>query len=280
MVLSADCDSSRYELLLKVALEAETLVAGDQHSLVDRAVRLVTRRAAFTQRLVLINERPELHRMALAAGFVFGKQGSPSRLHRRSLVRVVTVRATYLAFEHRMMVRQVELSALVQMTLKAGFRRFARVDDGVARTTRLIVNAAGTVAGLAAGVLGVVPRRLQPGVSGGFEIARDGFVALRTGLRTDEFGAGNVRRRHHSAIDRGAGNRHYRCRYNTANHEQSPALDVSFPGITFLRGRVMRWISHNCQWVVRRPLSLYRFSFWSGKTGGSGKTRATPVVNG
>src|SRR5438552_9112602 len=163
MVLSTDNNYSSGRLLLEMTLEAERRVARDQHSLVDRTVRRVARRAPFTQRLVLINERPELHRMALAAGFVFGKQGSPSRLHRRSLVRVVTVRATYLAFEHRMMVRQVELSALVQMTLKAGFRRFARVDDGVARTTRLIVHAAGTVAGLAAGVLGVVPRRLQPG---------------------------------------------------------------------------------------------------------------------
>ena len=45
-----------------------------------------------------------------------------------------------------MMVRQVELPALVQMALETGLRRFARVDDGVARAARFIVNAAGTVA--------------------------------------------------------------------------------------------------------------------------------------
>ena len=266
MVLSADRDSSRYELLLKVALEAETLVAGDQHSLVDRAVRLVTRRAAFTQRLVLIDKRPELHRVTLAAGLVFRKQRSPSGLHHWTLVRVVAAPATDLAFEHRVMVRQTELPALVQMALKAGFRRFARVDDGVARPARLIVNAAGTVAGLATRVLGVVSRRLQPHVRGGFEIARNRFVALRTGLRTDELGAGDVRRRHDSAVDRGAGDSHCRCRHNGGNRHQSPAAAVSLPGIAVPRGRVVLWIFHRGSVGFRKVTEVVRdFCFGRAK---------------
>src|SRR5436190_22288734 len=115
----------------------------------------------------------------------------------------MAVSTAHLAFEHGMMIRQVELAALVQMALKAGLRRFTRVDDGVARAARLIVKTARTVAGLAARVLGVVSRRLQSRVGGRSKIAVYGFVALRTGLRTDEFGAGNVRRRHHGAVDRG-----------------------------------------------------------------------------
>ena len=163
------------------------------------------------------------------------------------MMRVMAVAATHLAFEHRMMVRQVELSALVQMALKTGLRRFARVDDGVARATRLIVQAARPVAGLAARVLGVVARRLQSSVCGGLENLDDLLVTLRAGLRPDEFGAGNVRRRQHRAVDRGAGDGGYRGRHNTANHKQSSAVDVSLPGITALHGRVMQWISHRCQ---------------------------------
>ena len=82
------------------------------------------------------------------------------------------------------------------------------------------------MAGLATRVLGVVSRRFQSGVRGRSKIAVNGFVALRTGLRTDELGAGNVRRRHHGAVDRGAGDSDYRCRQTTSNNEQSPAVDV------------------------------------------------------
>ena len=68
----------------------------------------------------------------------------------------MAVSTAHLAFEHGMMIRQVELAALVQMALKAGLRRFTRVDDGIARAARLIVQTAGTMTGLAPSVFGVV----------------------------------------------------------------------------------------------------------------------------
>ena len=67
MVLSADQNPSRRGLLLEMALEAERLVAGDQHLRVDRSVWLVACGAALAQCLVFKYERPELRRVALAA---------------------------------------------------------------------------------------------------------------------------------------------------------------------------------------------------------------------
>ena len=195
--------------------------------------------AAFPQGLVFEHKRPELCRVTLTAGLVLRKQRSPSGLHRRALVGVVAVPATHLAFEHRMMVRQVELPALVQMALEAGFGRFARVDDGVARAARLIVNAAGTVARLAPDVLGVVARRLESRVGGGLEIPDDLIVALGAGLRPHEFGARYIRRRQHGSVDRGAGDGDERHCQHDGNRAQPSANGVSLPGITLLSRQIV-----------------------------------------
>src|SRR5881296_2230093 len=118
MILSTDNNYSTGRLLLEMTFEAERRIARDEHSLVHRSVRRVASGAAFTQRFMLIDEWAELHPVALAAGLVFRKQGCPAGLHRRALVGVVAVPATDLAFEHRVMVRQVELASLIQMALE------------------------------------------------------------------------------------------------------------------------------------------------------------------
>ena len=238
VIAPADEDPPRRGLLLEMALEAKGLIARHQQALIHRTVRLVAGGAAFAQRLVLEHKRAELHRVAFAARFILRQQGRPTALHGRPFVRIMAISATDLPFQNRVMVRQVELSALVQVTLETGLRRSARINDGVARATGLIVQAAGAVAGLAADVLGVVSGRLQPGVSGGLEIARDGLVALRTGLRTDEFSPGNARRRHHGPGNRGAGDRRGHRRQHAGNNHQPPAVDVSLPRITVLRRRL------------------------------------------
>src|SRR5688572_27392103 len=78
MIRAADDDSAPSGLLLEMALEAKTRVAGDQHFLVHRTMHLMAARAAFPQRFVLKHERAELHRVTLAAGFVFRKQRRPA----------------------------------------------------------------------------------------------------------------------------------------------------------------------------------------------------------
>jgi hypothetical protein len=90
--------------------------------------------------------------------------------------------------------RQMELATLVQVTGKAGLRRFARIDDGIARATGLIVNAAGTVARFTAHVEGVGAFSHQFCVGGGGKVSTDIFVALGARVRSDELSSGNFGR--------------------------------------------------------------------------------------
>ena len=169
--------------------------------------------------------------------------------------------------------RKVELPLLVQVTLETGFGRFVRIHNGAARAAGLIVDAPWSVARLAANVRGVVARRLESRVCRGLEIPDDLIVALGASLRSHEFGARYVRRRQHGPVDRSAGDGDKRHGQHDGNREQPSANDVSLPGIALLSRQIGCGKTHRAQLDVGRPLSLYRFSFWSGKTG------ATPVVH-
>ena len=139
--------------------------------------------ATLTHGLVLKRERTGLLAMTLGAGFVHARHGeSAFGFENVSAVGIVALHAVHPVFHDGMMVRQVELGVGFQMALKTGLRRFARVDNGVARAARLIVKAPGTVAGFAARIFGVVSRRLQSRVGGRSKIAINRFVTLRTGL--------------------------------------------------------------------------------------------------
>jgi hypothetical protein len=130
----------------------------------------VTAHATFAERLVLEDERTALRGMALEAGFVLAKQAQatplerlgevrPSALDRVSFVRVMAIGAAYFSFEHRMVMRQIEFRADLQMTLETGRRRFSWINDLVTVATTLNVETAGTVARFAAHVLGIVALR-------------------------------------------------------------------------------------------------------------------------
>jgi hypothetical protein len=70
-------------------------------------------------------------------------------------VRVVTIAAAHFPFGHGMMMRQLELRANVQVTLKARFWRLSRIDNGAGSATGFNVQAPRPVARLAAHVFGV-----------------------------------------------------------------------------------------------------------------------------
>ena len=72
VVPATDKDFAGCELLLKVALQAEVLVALDKHSVIDRAVRVVTGGAAFADGFVLEHEGTPLCNMAGAASLTLG----------------------------------------------------------------------------------------------------------------------------------------------------------------------------------------------------------------
>jgi len=105
-----------------VALEAKIGVAGDQHLVVDRAVRVMTSGASFPHRFMLEDKRSALSGMALAASIVLSQQRCSSAANSRTLVRIVAVGAAHPPIKNRVAVRQLKLPFLVEMTLKTHLR--------------------------------------------------------------------------------------------------------------------------------------------------------------
>src|SRR5437762_2298746 len=63
---------------LRMALEAKIVVPLDEHLVRDRAVRLMTNRAAFPQGLVPINELARLFAMTFGAGLIDARHANRS----------------------------------------------------------------------------------------------------------------------------------------------------------------------------------------------------------
>ena len=103
-------------LLLEMALQTKRLVSLVQHPLIDRAVGRVATHATVAHRFVFVNERASLRGMALEAGLVFAKEchatadqlllpAGAASFDGSAHVRVVTIDAAHLAFQHRVMMR-------------------------------------------------------------------------------------------------------------------------------------------------------------------------------
>ena len=158
-------------------------------------MRVVTNRAPFSHRLMLEHERPALRGVALSARFVFGGQLRAAAFGRTAFVRIVTIVATDLAIQDRMTVCQVELSALVQVTLKTNLGRPFRIEDSVISPATLIMDAARSMTRFTADVFRIFTSGLETSMLGRLEIAHDIRMTFRTRGRADKFRAGNLRRR-------------------------------------------------------------------------------------
>src|ERR1700728_4811120 len=84
-------------LLLEMALQAQVLIARDEHFLVHAAVRIVADGAAFADGFMFEDKRAALLRMALEAGFIRARRRSRATLDHPALVRIVAIAATHLA---------------------------------------------------------------------------------------------------------------------------------------------------------------------------------------
>lgn len=168
-------------------------------------MRRMAAHATFAKRLMLKHERPPLRRVTLEAGFVLAQQGHSPALARLghacsasfdriSFVRIMTIGATDLVLEDRMMVRHVEFRPDLQVALEARLRRPARIDDGAGRAAALNMKAARPMAGFAANILRSVPDCLETRVGGRVKIARNDFVTGLAVLRTDKLGTRNTGR--------------------------------------------------------------------------------------
>jgi hypothetical protein len=199
VVPAANLDFARRELLLEMALEAKILVSLDKQIVIHRAMRLVTGGAALAHRFVLENKWAALRDMTFRAGVHLAGEGEPATLDRVAFVRIVTIAAAHLSFDHGMMVRQLKASFHLQMTSKTNLGRLSRVDDHIAHATGFRMFAPRTMARFAADVLRIIPARDEARVRGRWEIFVDFRVAFRAVLRADKLRAWNLGRSHNRA---------------------------------------------------------------------------------
>jgi hypothetical protein len=116
--------------------------------------------ASLAHRLVFIDERTTLLCVTLEAGFVSSHESKAAgsdlllnvcwgALDRDAFVRFMTIAAAHLAFEDRMMMRQLKCCANIQVTLETSVWRFSRVDNRALSAASLYVQTPRAVARLA-----------------------------------------------------------------------------------------------------------------------------------
>jgi len=156
--------------------------------------------ATFTNRLMFKYERSTLFSVTLEAGLVFTRLiHRAAALDHRTLVRVVAIGAADFAFQHWMMVRQIEFCTHFEMALEAGLGRFAWVDDRLGCTAARDVLAAWAVARFAPDVLGIFSMGHQTRMVRGLKVSGDWLVAIRAGFGAHKSCTRNRRGRHNCA---------------------------------------------------------------------------------
>lgn len=164
----------------QMAAQAEIAVTGDQHLLIDRAVRIVAGDATFTHRTVFIDEGSFLLGVALRAGGVHTFEVEAGATDRIALMDFMAIGAAHLAVHDLVAVREAELRALVQVTLEASLGRLGGIDDRAATAAGGDVDTAGAVTGFATGVAELRIRNREAGVARGFKMVGLVFVTLGT----------------------------------------------------------------------------------------------------
>jgi hypothetical protein len=204
----SDVNFPTHGLRLRVAAQAEIGVTRHQQFLIDRAMGLVAGDAAFPQGIMGKYEGTRLIPVALGAIFIRPRhRESARRFEDIAPMRVMTLHTVHLSLNHRMVLRQRKGGMYVQMTLKAGGRVMAGVDDEFGAAAGLNVFAAGTVAGFATrlarhGRFFVV----KTSVRAGGKFADDFHVTIFAGGVSHVMGVGNREGSHHRARFAGAGN--------------------------------------------------------------------------
>ncbi len=208
---SADVDfpgSNARSLNLRVALETKVRITFDQQLPVHGTMRRVTHSAAFAQGFVFKDQRTRLLAMTGRAAFVEARhRESAGRLEDVAPVRVVTVHAVQPPFDDRVVVRQIEFRVRLQVTLEAGRRVLAGIDDKLTPTAaHRDVLAARTVARFASRLIGHWGCvKMDAGMWAGRKRAEIIGVTLVARAVTNKRRPRNLRRRKHGARDGGTG---------------------------------------------------------------------------
>ena len=195
---------------LHMAAQTEIGIRFGKQFGVNRTMGIVASGAAFAQGRMFIHVRLGLLPVALGAGFIQPCHGQPAfRLHDVHAMGIVALDAIHFSLQHRMVIRKMKFSLRVQMTLEAGLRVFAGVNNEFVQAATVShgnVFAARTVAGLAT----VLARhaaifQMQPRMRAGGKYARDFLVAISASRVADISRALNLQRRNGGAVSSGTG---------------------------------------------------------------------------
>ena len=199
----------RRYLPLRMTAQTKVRIANGEQLCIDRAVRAMTDRAAFSQGGVFENKWPRLLAMALGASFVQARHGCASRrFHDVEAVRVVALTAIHFPFGNWMMLRQMELCVDIEVALITGLRIFAGINNEffAAGSADGDVFACRAVAGFASALAcHSAFFQMEPGVRACWKCARDVTVAIRAHLVPDERGALDHGRGNHGSLHCGTG---------------------------------------------------------------------------
>lgn len=129
MIIFTD-EQASVSLNLGMAAQAQVIVRLHKHLLVDRAMRLMARGAAFAQGFMFEHKTSRLFPMAFRALLIETRhrQAAPG-LHDVASVRIVALHAVHLPFAHGMMLRKIKLRVNIEMAGEARLRIAARVHD-------------------------------------------------------------------------------------------------------------------------------------------------------
>lgn len=192
-------------LHLSVAFEAEIHVPLHEHLGIDGAVRVVANRATLAQCRVLKDVRSCLFTMTSGTTLIEARHGqSPGGFQNVHPVRVVALDAIHLAFENRVMLRQVKFHARFLVALEAGFGVFTWIDDEFFETAAaghgdvLAPRAVAGFTAVLAGCAGIC--QSQPRVRTRGEYATDIRMAVHASLVPDVSGSLDLQWDNHCSI--------------------------------------------------------------------------------
>ena len=218
---------------LCMTTQAKIRIGFDEQICIYGTVGIVTDRAAFAQRGMLINKRLGFLLMTLRARLVQPRHGEPAfRFHDVHAMRVVALDTIHFSFQDGVMVWKTELRRHVQMTFQTGLRVFAGVNDEffqAAAARHGDVFAAGAMARFATKFspncdgLGT-----QSGVCAGGKGTCDILVAIGACRVPDEGGAIYLQWGDHCAIARGTGRKKSHSCAHCQRHRGQPGQSLLF----------------------------------------------------
>ena len=173
-----------------MTFDTQGMIPRSQHLIVDRTVNFMAGLTAFTHRQMLDHKWTALLLVALEAGFIHVGHRSSGPGSCGRTVRIVAIGAGHMAFQHGMVMREIELGFLFHVAGETHFGVLTGIDNlNTFATARFHVKARGPVTHFAAFDLDAFHRNGDLLVGGELEILDLFGVTHRASFRADILGA-------------------------------------------------------------------------------------------